>query len=388
MIARRLVVVLAACALGACGSKVFTCTSDAQCTASSGAGTCSPSPSSGARYCVFGDSMCASKLVWDSSAGDGLAGTCTSVPDMGAAPVRLTWTTSSPGGAGFVGLWGAPGDLWLVDVQGALYHAIDDVHFTLHNAPQFLTPPSGPLIAMTVRDARYVYASSGRGEIADLDVDLLGATAPAWTSRGQIFGQNGQQLAVPVTAMATCAGELFVVGNDGTVAHVTPPDSAWRWAQTLDGFHVLDVSGAATNSLWALSAEGEVFRSTQGPGSFGKTMSTAAVAPATRILSPLPDEVWVGGGGGLLHRPAGASSPWVKVPLADPAEVVRALDADPATGDLYVATDRAIEIVPFGASAAERLTFVSSSALGAIKVLSSTEIIAVGLDGTVLRGAP
>lgn len=58
---------------------VPTCTTNTQC----GSGQCLQSTKSASKFCAAVDSMCSSFLRWGPSAGDGLAGTCVSQPDLG-----------------------------------------------------------------------------------------------------------------------------------------------------------------------------------------------------------------------------------------------------------------------------------------------------------------
>ena len=179
-------------------STAFHCTSDAQCTAASGAGTCER-----VGYCSFADASCDGGRRFGDLA-DALSNTCVSHPDAGvdAAPVFVSigGTTTGLTGSGLV-LRDTAADSLAITANGPFTFAMQIIQGTVYDVT-VATPPSG----------QDVYVGRGKGTANGPVTSVVVSCFPAGSDPGVrcdtgIFCSSTEQCCFDANAQSgTCGG--------------------------------------------------------------------------------------------------------------------------------------------------------------------------------------
>ena len=256
----RAVVVLFLFVSGCRGQLVFPCTNSGQCLrAGMDDGQCVGSMLGSTKYCAFKDVNCDSKLRFDSSAGDGLAGQCmgagggdgflsvvdfandnadlvgTPPPaDMTGQPAALTWTPISVG---------TTSNVYCVagyDKSHIFIGGVDGIFYSLDAGKTW---------------SKQVLAGNA-GDIVSIWSTKAGTWGVGWYS--EIFHVTGdsttwERQTPPVPGMGNyygiwgySASNLFVVGLSGVVLHSS---DGKNWIVQNSG-----LGGGALNSVWGSSS--------------------------------------------------------------------------------------------------------------------------------------
>jgi hypothetical protein len=304
---RLLTALVLALAIGGCkGSYTVACDDDSFCVSGGLHGRCVSSPSSGARYCAFGDVECPSGLRFDPTAGDALAGQCLPLPDGGAggdgsiAPGGLSFNVAASYATG-----NSPSAVAFADLDTDTFNDLVVADSAAGTIQVFLANADGSLRAPASYAAGHDPEGIAGGDFngdghGDLAVTLAGDNAiaifhgnPDGTLDGPTMIPAGGKPTAILAVDLTGDGKLDLVtanpSNNSVSSFVNPGDGHFGAANVkatgarpaslaagdLDGDGHLDIAVATQGGFDILPGKGD---GTFGTVLFGNSEETDGVA--------------------------------------------------------------------------------------------------------------